>query len=390
MANEAGDPEARDAGGPRPREASDAGDGGAAPGLLIELELSSALLVAAVGGLCVAMFAVLRSSPGTVTRVGIGVVVAVALNPVVSRLVRRGMNRAVAVAVVATSLVLGFAAVLTLLAPQAISQARDFSDELPSTVQELYSWPVVGARLERADAATKVERWVEELPARLDDATLSSLTETVLGGALATVIVVVTALVVLLDGSSLVRRLGAMIDPGRRGSAQRIGQIVYRTFGSYFAGSLFVAVLNGLVVLTAGLVLGVPLAPLAGVWSALTNLIPQVGGFLGGSFFVLLALTKSPLTAVLAAAIFLGYQQLENNVIQPAVIGTAVNLTPPTTMLAALIGGAAAGVPGALVATPLLGAMKALYLESRGHPMPESNPSLLRRVRDRHRDPDRA
>ena len=43
-----------------------------------------------------------------------------------------------------------------------------------------------------------------------------------------------------------------------------------------------------------------------------------------------------------------------------------MNLTPPTTMLAALIGGAAAGVPGALVATPLLGAGKALYLDEPG------------------------
>jgi predicted PurR-regulated permease PerM len=136
-----------------------------------------------------------------------------------------------------------------------------------------------------------------------------------------------------------------------------------------------------LVVLTAGLALGVPLAPLAAVWSTLTNMIPQVGGFLGGSFFILLALTKSPVTALLAAVIFLGYQQFENNVIQPAVIGTAVNLTPPTTMLAALIGGAAAGVPGALVATPLLGALKALYLESRGRPLPERKLPVLQRLR---------
>ena len=63
------------------------------------------------------------------------------------------------------------------------------------------------------------------------------------------------------------------------------------------------------------------------------------------------------------AAIFLGYQQLENHVIQPTVIGRAVHLTPPTTMLAAVIGGAAAGVPGALVATPLVGAAKSVWLD---------------------------
>ena len=44
--------------------------------------------------------------------------------------------------------------------------------------------------------------------------------------------------------------------------------------------------------------------------------------------------------------LFLGYQQFENNVVGPAIVGSAVNLTPPATMLAALVGGAAAGVPG--------------------------------------------
>jgi predicted PurR-regulated permease PerM len=52
---------------------------------------------------------------------------------------------------------------------------------------------------------------------------------------------------------------------------------------------------------------------------------------------------------------------LENHIIQPAVIGRAVNLSPPTTMMAALIGAAVAGVPGALVATPTVGVVKRLY-----------------------------
>jgi predicted PurR-regulated permease PerM len=358
---------------------------------VFDLDVRSALLVAAVGAFSVTLFAIARSSSGNITRVSIGVLLAVALNPVVVRLQRRGLRRGLAVAVVASGLVAVFAVVLTLLAPQAISQARDFSDELPATVEELYSWPIVGERLERADAATRVEEWVDSLPAQVDDETLTSVAEAVLGGALATVIVVVTALAVLLDADHLVRRASGVADPAHRERASRIGHILYRTFGSYFAGSLFVAVLNGLVILTAGLILGVPLAPLAGIWAALTNLIPQVGGFLGGSFFVLLALTKSPLTALIAAAIFLGYQQLENNVIQPAVVGQAVNLTPPTTMLAALVGGAAAGVPGALVATPLVGAMKALYFEQRGVALPDRSPPVLQRLRglrQRHQDPD--
>ena len=123
--------------------------------------------------------------------------------------------------------------------------------------------------------------------------------------------------------------------------------------------------LNGTYILAVGLVLGVPLILLAALWVAITNLIPQIGGFLGGAVFVTLALTESALTGVIALGLFMAYMSTENYLIQPAVVGRAVNLSPPTTMMAAIIGGTAAGVPGALVATPLVGSVKALYLAAR-------------------------
>jgi predicted PurR-regulated permease PerM len=69
--------------------------------------------------------------------------------------------------------------------------------------------------------------------------------------------------------------------------------------------------------------------------------------------------------------LFVVYMNLENHVIQPAIVGRSVDLTAPTTMVAAFVGGAVAGVPGALVATPLAGAAKQLFLEYRGRVAPE-------------------
>jgi predicted PurR-regulated permease PerM len=297
--------------------------------------------------------------------------------------VRFGRSRIAAAGIVGLSLGVLFAAVLVLVAPAAVEQASDFSEELPATVQELYSWPIIGDRLERADAAAEVEDAIADLPARVDDETLADLGKRLLGGAFSTVVVVIVAIGVMADGEVIVRRLRAVVPPSRQQRADEMGRIVYHSFGSYFAGSLVVALLNGLFVLTVGLALGVPLAPIAAIWAALTNLIPQIGGFLGGAFFVLLALTDSPTKAVIAAVLFLAYQQFENNVVGPAIVGSAVNLTPPATMLAALIGGAAAGVPGALVATPPLGAGKALYLESRGKLAPRQDAALRRRLKAR-------
>jgi predicted PurR-regulated permease PerM len=355
--------------------------------LLVDLDPRSLTGVVAAGFVAMVVVAIASAAPEMVTRIAVGLVVGLALSPVATAIQRRwGTGRGAATAMVGVGLAIVFGVVLFLVGPPAVRQIEEFSQDVPDTVEELYSWPIIGPRLEEADARGQVEEWLDELPSRLDEETLGDVAERLLGGIVTAAIVLITALGVLFDGEQSVARVRTVIPARLQGRADRVGHVVYETFGSYFAGSLVVSVLNGLVILTAGLLLGVPLAPIAGLWAALTNLIPQIGGFLGGSFFVLLALTESPVKAAIAAGVFLLYQQFENNVIQPAVVGTAVNLSPPTTMLAALVGGAAAGVPGALVATPLLGAAKAVLLERQGR-APERSPSALRRLRLRGSPP---
>jgi putative heme transporter len=339
----------------------------AGPERVVDLDPRSFIGLGAATFVTLAAWGIATSAPVTVTRIAVGVLVGVALSPLTSALQARwASSRNTAAAVVGAGVVAVFALVLVLVGPPAVRQVGDFSQDVPDTVEELYSWPVIGERLEDADAASEVEVWIDELPARLDEPTLADFAQRLVGGIVTALIILVVALGVLFDGEGFVRRFRTILPEGMRPRADRVGHLVYETFGSYFAGSLLVAGLNGLVILTAGLMLGVPLAPIAALWAVFTNLIPQIGGFLGGSFFVLLALTESPTKAVIAAIVFLGYQQLENNFVSPAIVGKAVNLSPPTTMMAALVGAAAAGVPGALVATPLLGAVKAVWLERQG------------------------
>ena len=317
--------------------------------------------------LALAVLAVFRSAPRELTVLGVGVLLALALDPVLRATQRRfDCSRAVGTLIVGAVFAAVLAGIVLFLAPQATDQASRFAEELPATVEEFYGWPLVGDRLEEADAVGAVERFVDELPDRIDADSLASIGGRVIGGLGAALLVLITAIGVLFDGEALVARVRRAIPEERRERADEIGRIVYRSVARYFAGSVGVALLNGGVILTTGLLLGLPLAPLAGVWAAITNLIPQVGGFLGGSFFVLLATTQGALPGAIALGVFLVYQQVENNVIAPTVIGKAIDLTPPTTMLAALIGGAAAGVPGALVATPLVGAVKSVWLDTRG------------------------
>lgn len=176
-----------------------------------------------------------------------------------------------------------------------------------------------------------------------------------------------------------------------------VGSGFYRVVGTYFAGSLLVASIGGTYVLVVGLAVGVPLAPVAAVWYAMVSLIPQVGGFLGTSFVTLLALTQGVVPALIVLALVVAYMNTENYVITPAIVGQAVDLSPPVTMLAALVGAATAGVPGALAATPLCGTVKAVYLMARYDQVPDPPtplrdrlPRPLRAVVARIRPPEEA
>jgi len=326
-----------------------------------------AVMLVAFGAL-----AVFRGSSTMLTRLGIGLLIGLALDPLTDSLQRRaGLRRGPAVAIVA-GVMFGLGGLLiAVLGPRAVTEARNFSDQLPETLDEMDRLPLIGGYLRDQDVAGRIERWIDDLPSLITDDRVTSTASTLVSGIAGVAIVAVFAISVLIDGKFVIARLRGLLPVHRRPQADEVGRVMYRTLGRYFGGSITVALMMGLYVLTLGLVLGIPLVPLAAIWAMLTDLIPQVGGFLGGSFFVLLALTESVPTALIAAVGFVLYMNLENHLIQPAIVGKSVDLTPPTTMVAAFVGGAVAGVPGALVATPLAGAVKALYLEARGRAKPD-------------------
>jgi len=292
------------------------------------------------------------------------------------------LSRRLAAHVVGAGILVAGTVVLVVVGPPAVEQAAEFEEDLPEMTTGFYDLPIVGTWLEDNDAATKVEDFVAELPAQVDDETVADTADSLVGGVLTTLVVLGVAFAIMLDGETLVARVRRLIPPAQRGRADDIGRVLYQTFGNYFGGSVTVAVMMGIYVLILGLVFGVPLAPIAAMWAMITNPIPQIGGFLGGSFLTVLALSVSVPIGIVVGLLYVLYMNFENHIIQPAVIGEAVDLSPPATMMAALIGGAAAGVPGALVATPVVGATKRLYLEFRGRAAPPAeHPSFAERIR---------
>jgi predicted PurR-regulated permease PerM len=347
------------------------------------------LLAIAAGGALV-LVRLLDEVRGPLTWVVIGLLIAVALNPIVERIAARlRVPRGVAVALV----LLLTAAVLVLmvvgLAPRAVEKAGEFTDDLPKIVDGLRDLPLIGDRI-APDSADRLTRWLEGLPDRLgtDEDALARGFQTISDGLVVAGEIFLVMIVTLIDGRRLASWAREQLPEERREQATSFATIASDIVGRYFAGSLIIAVLNGTLIFIIGLALGVPLAPFIAVWAMVTNLIPQIGGFLGGSVFVVLGVTQGVGVGLACLAWFLFYQQLENHVLQPAIVGEAVDISPAGTMVAALVGGAALGVPGAMVAIPFVGTIKAIYLArhpDRARPAapPSRSSRLLARLRRR-------
>ncbi|MBV9950698.1 MAG: AI-2E family transporter, partial [Acidimicrobiia bacterium] len=272
------------------------------------------------------VFALGRSTARALTLTGVGVLLAFALEPLVKGMQRRlHCSRAAAVAIVGMVMLVAFSGLVVLVGPPAVRQAEQFGQQLPKTVRDLYDLPLVGGRLSDAQVADKIQEWVHDLPGRLDANSVRNAADSVVNGFATAATVLLIAVVVLLDGEVLVRRLRLIVPLRFRERADNAGRVFYSVVGTYFAGSLFVALIAGVYVLTVGLVLGVPLAPVAAVWYSVVSLIPQVGGFLGVSFFTILALSQGLLIGLVGLVLLVLYMNLENYVISPAIVGKSVN-----------------------------------------------------------------
>jgi len=306
-----------------------------------------------------------RSIPRTLALTAVASLIAFALIPVVEALRRRtGWDRRYAAALVLVSTGVIAVTTIVLVAVPTTDQVRQFNRDVPKTVDQLGTLPIIGPRLREANASKKVRQWIDDFPKRLDakSTPIAQVLSVVADGIAASLFALLLAITLVLDGERLVNMGRRLVPDRRKPDADRLGRLVYDVVGRYIAGTLFMAALAGVVTLVASLSLGVPLAPLLAVWVAICNPIPQIGGFLGAVPFVALGLTRSPVVGVACLVVFLVYQQTENHVLQPLIIGRAVRLTPPATMVAALIGVAAGGVIGGLLAIPMLGASKAIYL----------------------------
>ena len=156
------------------------------------------------------------------------------------------------------------------------------------------------------------------------------------------------------------------------------GRAGWGTLGGYMRGQTLIALFHGLSIAVVLLVLKVPLAAALGVLIFLGSFIPIIGLTVTGALCVAITLLEHGVTAAIVVAVsILVLVQLESHLLQPLIMSRSVEVHPLAIALSVITGTTLAGIPGALMAVPLVAFLNTTVRALRqppARPGPRENP----------------
>lgn len=306
-----------------------------------------------------------------------GIIISVALKPVVTRLNRRGVP--VWAAVLLFYLLLGVLFALFLLygLPLITQQVATIAAEIGRGYDAFRESLLTSSNL-------IIKRLAETLPAEpgmLADAASQPSTQAQppaepgnalqqglrVVGVASNVIFQVAAIFVIAFFWTLeaerIKRAGILLLPRqRRDGAREMIQAMEERVSAYVSGQLLLAIIIGGLALIAYFIIGLPNALVLGLFVMVMEVIPVVGPLIAAVPAVILAFSISPAMALWVVLALIIIHQLESNVIGPRVMKRAMDMRPIVTLLALAAFGSLFGVLGALVALPLASILQ-LFLD---------------------------
>lgn len=268
--------------------------------------------------------------------------IALILNPLVAALQRRIVpRRGAAVAIVTVSALTVFAVLVLACGYPLVTVIIHLANELPGYVGKAergQGW--IGHLLRRYHAQAWVRRNAPTLASTAQTFGKSALAAG--KGALSLAVRLATVFVLtvffLLEGPKLRAGILDQMSPERAARCNRVAAEVHRCVTGYVVGNLLTSVIAGTVVFVTVLALGVPFAPLWGLWVAAVDFLPMIGGALAGIPTILFAVGHSVTAGIVTLTVFVIYTQIENHALNPLVMSKTMKINPLLVLVSVLVG----------------------------------------------------
>ena len=296
-------------------------------------------------------------------------------SPIVDKLVKRGMNRHLAIILIFIGILLliiwGISTLYPILVRQTtafVANLPTYFDEINKMLKDLPIWDSQGGILENIQTVVK-DFDFKNLTDRLNS--ILSSTFGGLGSVVGMITQIITGLLtvpvvlyyLLLEGHHLGDRMLRYVPTHYR---QIIRRMMYQgnyQVSQYIRGQIIVAIMVAIMFSVGYSIIGLDFAVTLDVISGFLNIIPFLGSFIAVIPALIIALITSPYMVVKVIIVMMVEQTIEGRFISPQVLGNNMKIHPVTILLVLLAAGKLFGIVGVILGVPGYAILKVILSE---------------------------
>jgi Predicted permease len=312
---------------------------------------------------------------------GVSLFLAIALNPIVSKIsnIFPGKSRKIATAIAYLLVIAVLGTILFLAIPPIVEQTGKFIQDASVLIGSVADkWNDISASADQYGMTELLESVLVSLQntfssfAQNVGSIVVSSASSVLSSITAIILILVLTFLMLIEGPDLLEKLWSSQKGNQRAIKMKsILNKMSRVITNFVNGQLLVALIDGSFTAAGVLICGLVfkneniislMLPL-GLLATILSLIPMFGAIIGGVISsAMIAFSALP-AAIVFAIYFIVYQQIESNVISPAIQSKSSQLPALVVLGSVTVGVYLFGLVGAIIAIPVAGCCKVLLDE---------------------------
>lgn len=301
-----------------------------------------------------------------------GAVIAFVINPVVTFLETKNINRKVGVLIVYVSIALILGLLMVIVIPKTVQEITNLLLRTPVILEKLGAdFGKIMENLSKNNTSTiyqsfdlkkigdgfsdSVMKLVNNLQGSFVDSlkNLGSGVGVLFSKLLRIVLMFIFAFYFTVDKDKFKNGIVKILPRKYKDDILYLSMRINQALLNFVKGRLLLAFFVGFFTMIYLLILRVDFAVVIGIITMIADIIPYIGPFMGFVPAVLFAFIVSPFKALWVAILFVLLQWAENNILAPKLIGDKTGLNPILVLISIIIGGGIFGVLGMILSVPV-------------------------------------
>ncbi len=279
-----------------------------------------------------------------------------AMAPAVDWLVKKGLKRGLATAVVMLGLVVSILVLLIAMTPLIVGEIETAIKDAPSLLNTAKDFASkFGVNIDTTSNSQQAQSALSALQGHLPDIAggAVSITSALVGGFFEFFVVLLFTFFLLANQDKFRRFVLSFLAPGTQSVVGQAWDIAIYKTGGYLYSRILTSFLAGTVVGVTLWLLDCPYAIALAIWYGLVSqFLPMIGTYVAAALPLIILLTQNPVHALIFLAVLAAWIPFQDYIISPRVSAKTMSLSPASALTALLAGGALFGALGAFLALP--------------------------------------